>query len=131
MSRLTLAAMERHTLLSSASLSTSDIFPHPSGKQLLDTIHVFHPMSSSCSSSFYHSQKALPLQTSSPQYVSNKTCLTPYYRQQLSYPLAICNTSSFVLLAVHGILIILLMNHISAASSLLFIPTGDPLRTTD
>ena len=52
-----------------------------------------------------------------PRYPS---CLLMVVISTLSVP-AIPKTSSFVLLAVHGILNILLMNHISAASSPLLI----------
>ena len=119
-SMLTLATMEYNLPLSSVSRTTSAA--------------VLHPITSTIPSMYFSLCRPLALLPSmnrSNTLFSNPSALIAWPRfpsylllmvviSTLSVP-AIPKTSSFVLLAVHGILNILLMNHISAAPSLLLI----------
>ena len=129
---LTLATMECHLPLSSVGRTTSAAV-RTAPYHIHNSIHVLQSLSSSSSSPLYESQQhtLLPSMNPSNTLFSNPSALIAWPRypsclllmvviSTLSIP-AIPKTSSFVLLDVHGILNILLMNHISAASSLLLI----------
>ena len=118
---LTLATMECHIPLSSVSRTTSTAMLHP----ITATIPSMY-------FSLCRPLALLPSMNTNNTLFSNPSALIAWPRypsclllmvliSTLSVP-AFPRTSSFVLFAVLGILNILLMNHISAASSLLLIP---------
>lgn len=93
------------------------LFYPGASKDLLNSIHIFHSLPSSRSSSFHESQQDTPLQTicrrELPRYPS---CLLLIVVINSLATLAKCNTW-LVILSVQGILSILLMYHIFNASS--------------
>ena len=131
-SMLTLATMECHLPLSSVSRPTSAA--------------VLHPITSTIPSMYFSLCRPLALLPSmnpSNTLFSNPSALIAWPRypsclilmvviSTLSVP-AIPKTSSFVLLAVHGILNILLMNHISSLLliTLLIFQASQPYNSVD
>ena len=118
--QVTLAKMERHTHLFSASLTTSSIFPTPR-ISLIPSMCLNRCLPGAVLPSIIPKRQSLSKPSPLRTCPKNPSCLIfTTSHNSLALP-ALRSTSCFVTLSTHGTLIILLINHISAASSLFFI----------